>query len=136
VPHAQANFAAAGIANRCTAVGGSFFETAPKGGDAYMLSHVIHDWDEEKCLKILRNCRQAIETMGSKGRLLIVEFVLPPGDEPHPGKILDLVMLTVPGGLERSGEEYGALLAKAGLRLTRIVPTASAVSVVEAVASS
>ena len=130
VPHAQANFTTAGIADRCKAVGGSFFETAPTGGDAYMLSHVIHDWDEEKCLTILRNCKQA---MGNKGRLLIVEFVLPPGDEPHPGKILDLVMLTVPGGVERSGEEYGALLAKAGLRLTRIVPTESAVSVVEAV---
>ncbi|HZI95094.1 MAG TPA: methyltransferase [Patescibacteria group bacterium] len=130
VPHALQNFAAAGTANRCQAVSGSFFESVPPGGDAHMLSHVIHDWDEEKCLTILRNCRKA---MGSKGRLLIVEFVLPAGDEPHAGKILDLVMLTVPGGVERSGEEYGALLAKAGLRLTRIVPTESAVSVVESV---
>ena len=71
--------------------------------------------------------------MAGKGRLLIVEFVLPSGDTPHLGKILDLVMLTMPGGVERSGEEYAGLLAKAGFRLTRIVPTASALSIIEAV---
>lgn len=129
VPEALANFTAAGVADRCKAVAGSFMESVPAGGDAYLLSHVIHDWDEERCLQILHNCRQAMEP---KGRLLIIESVLPSGDEPHPGKILDLVMLTVPGGVERSGEEYAALLAKAGFRLTRIVPTSSAVSVVEA----
>lgn len=130
VPEARANFAKAGVGKRCSAVAGSFFESIPTGGDAYILSHVIHDWDEEKCLTILGNCRRAME---SSSRLLIVESVLPPGDEPHHGKILDLVMLAVPGGVERSGEEYATLLTKAGFRPTRIVSTASPVSVVEAV---
>jgi hypothetical protein len=71
--------------------------------------------------------------MGQTGRLLIVETVLPPGNTPHPGKVLDLLMLTVPGGVERTADEYAALLAAASFRLRRIVPTASAVSIVEAV---
>ncbi|SFC12957.1 Dimerisation domain-containing protein [Polaromonas sp. OV174] len=128
-PEARAHLTACGVVDRCQLLTGSFFDSVPAGGDAYVMSHVIHDWDEEKCLTILRHCRQA---MAQDSRLLIVECVLPPGDEPHMGKILDLVMLTVPGGQERSGEEYAGLLAKAGFRLTRIVPTASAVSVVEA----
>ena len=78
----------------------------------------------------VRMCRSAI---GPTGRLLIVEMVLPEGDTPHPGKILDLMMLVGPGGQERTETEYGALLEKAGFRLTKVVPTASAVSVVEAV---
>lgn len=130
VPAALANFTTSGLTDRCSAVTGNFFKSVPAGGDAYLLSHVLIDWNERKCLAILRNCQRA---MGRQGRLLIVESVLPSGDEPHPGKVLDLVMLTVTGGVERSGEEYAALLAKAGFRLARIVPTASAVSVVEAV---
>jgi hypothetical protein len=102
----------------------------PPGGDAYVLSHIIHDWDEAQCLTILRHCHRA---MGPEGCLLLVETVLPPGDAPHPGKLLDLLMLTVPGGVERTADEYTALLAAASFRLTRIVPTASAVSLVEAV---
>ena len=94
-----------------------------------MLSHVIHDWNEEQCLTILGNCRRA---MKAGGRLLLVEMVLPAGDIPHPGKMLDMIMLVAPGGQERTEAEYGALLQKAGLHLTRVVPTASAVSVVEA----
>ncbi|HTR02450.1 MAG TPA: methyltransferase, partial [Thermoanaerobaculia bacterium] len=104
--------------------------TVPAGGDAYILSHVIHDWSEKQCLDILGNCRRA---MGPESKLLIVEMVLPPGDAPHPGKILDITMLVMPGGQERTPDEYRDLLAKAGLRLERIVPTESAVSVVEAV---
>ena len=93
-----------------------------------MLSHVIHDWSEDQCVAILSNCREA---MKPGGRVLIVEMVLPTGDAPHPGKLLDLAMLVMPGGQERTEEEYGTLLSKAGLRVTRVVPTASAVSVVE-----
>jgi len=96
---------------------------------AYLLSHVIHDWSEEQCLTILGNCRRV---MNSTSRLLIIEMVLPPGDTPHPGKLLDMMMLVGPGGQERTEQEYGELLAKAGLRLTRVVPTESPVSVVEA----
>jgi hypothetical protein len=108
---------------------GSFFERIPGGGDVYLLSHIIHDWSEDQCLTILGNCRRA---MNSDSRLLIIEMVLPEGDIAHPGKMLDMMMLVGPGGQERTEQEYEALLAKAGLRLTRIVPTESPVSVVEA----
>ncbi len=79
---------------------------------------------------ILGNCRKAI---APNGKLLLIEMVLPNGDTPHPGKMLDMVMLLVPGGQERTAEEYGTLLARSGFKLTRVVPTASAVSIVEAV---
>ena len=121
-----------GIAARCELMAGDFFASVPPGGDAYLLSHIIHDWDEAQCLTILRQCHRA---MGPDSCLLLVETVLPPGDTPHPGKLLDLLMLTVPGGRERTADEYAALLAAASLRLTRIVPTASSVSIVEAVAA-
>jgi hypothetical protein len=119
-----------GVAKRVQIEPGSFFERVPEGGDAYIMSHVIHDWSEEQCLTILGNCRKA---MKPSARLLIVEMVLPAGDAPHPGKVLDMVMLVVPGGQERTEAEYGTLLAKAGFRLVRVVPTESEVSVVEAV---
>ena len=130
VKEAPALLSSRGVGDRVTIQGGSFFDAVPAGGDAYLLSHVIHDWSESQCLEILGNCRRA---MKPDGRLLLIEMVLPPDDSPHPGKILDIVMLVLPGGQERTEEEYAALLAKAGLRLSRVVPTASAVSVVEAV---
>ena len=102
----------------------------PAGGDAYLMSHVIHDWSEDQWLTILGHCRKVIKP---DGRLLIVEMVLPAGGMPHPGKMLDMVMLVMPGGQERTEAEYASLLGKAGFRLSRVVPTASAVSVVEAV---
>lgn len=119
-----------GLADRVTILSGSFFERVPEGGDAYLLSHIIHDWTEEQCLTILDRCRRAMEP-GS--RLLIIEMVLPAGHAPHPGKMLDMMMLVGPGGQERTEPEYHSLLAKAGFRLTRVVPTDSAVSVVDAV---
>ena len=119
-----------GLTDRVTIEAGSFFERVPAGADAYLLSHIIHDWGEAQCLAILRNCRRA---MRPGSRLLLIEMVLPPGNTPHPGKVLDMMMLTGPGGQERTEQEYRALLAQAGFRLTRVVPTDSAVSVVEAV---
>ena len=111
---------------------GDFFVSVPRGADAYLLKHILHDWDDTACLKILEAVRQA---MAPGGRVLIVEPVIPPGNDPFPGKLLDLNMLVMTeGGRERTQEEYGALLERAGLRLSRIVPTPSAVSVVEAVA--
>jgi len=118
-----------GIADRCKLVAGSFFESVPKGADAYMMRHIIHDWDDEKSLTILRNCHQA---MSSDSKLLVVESVIPPGNEPFGGKFLDLVMLLIPGGKERTEEEYRTLFSEAGFELTRVVPTASEVSIVEA----
>ena len=119
-----------GVAERVRIEGGSFFDTVPAGADAYILSHVIHDWNEEQCLTILGHCRRA---MGVNARLLLVEMVLPEGDTPHPGKLLDMLMLSVPGGEERTPSQYDALLTKAGFRMTQVVPTQSLVSVVEAV---
>jgi SAM-dependent methyltransferase len=122
---------AAGLSHRCDVLEGDFFESVPTGGDVYVLSHVIHDWDEAHCLMLLENCRRA---MGPAGRLLIVEMVLPGPNEPSPGRLLDLIMLAnTPRGQERTIEEYRDLLGRADFRLTRIVPTASPVSVIEAI---
>jgi O-methyltransferase domain len=129
VAEASTLLRAKGVDSRVRIERGSFFETVPGGGDAYILSHIIHDWNEDQCLTILGNCRKAMKR-GAK--LLIVEFVLPEGNAPHFGKLLDMVMLAIPGGEERTANEYGSLLARAGLKMTRVVPTASDVSIVEA----
>lgn len=118
-----------GVSGRCEVKSGSFFDSVPAGSDAYMLSHVVHDWPEEKCLTLLRNVRRAI---ADGGRLLIVEQIVPPGNEPHPAKVIDMILLTITGGRERTAEEYAALLGKTGFRVVRIVPTRMAVSVIEA----
>jgi len=118
------------VRDRCETVAGDFFESVPAGADCYMLSHVVHDWDDDHCLEILGTCRQAMEP---NGRLLLVEMVIPPGDDPHPGKMLDMVMLSLPGGMERTEEEYRELLDAAGFRLTQVIPTQSPASVIEAV---
>jgi hypothetical protein len=120
---------ARGLTDRVTIEEGSFYERVPAGGDAYILSHVIHDWSEDLCLTILGNCRRV---MNANTRLLIIEMVLPSGNTPHPGKLLDMMMLVGPGGMERTEEEYRELLGKAGLQLTRVVPTEAVVSIVEA----
>jgi hypothetical protein len=134
LPHvvrdAPALLKARGVDGRVTIQTGSFFEGVPAGGDAYLLSHIIHDWSEAQCLTILGHCRAA---MRPGGRLLIVETVLPEGDAPHQGKLQDLVMLLFPGGQERTEKEYAALLEKGGFRLSRVVPTTSVVSVVEGI---
>jgi alkyl hydroperoxide reductase subunit AhpC len=118
------------LSDRVSIQAGSFFERVPTGGDAYLLSHIIHDWSEAQCLTILGHCRQA---MNPGGRLLLIEMVLPRGNAPHPGKVLDMMMLVGPGGQERTEQEYRQLLEKAGFRLTRVVPTEANVSVIEAV---
>jgi len=130
IPDAEQNLSMAGVADRCEIVGGDFLESVPEGGDIYIVSHCIHNWDEQSCVRILENCRRAMQP---GGRLLIVEAVVSPGDEPDPAKFLDLAMLVVPGGQERSEEEYRVLLEKAGLRLTRVVPTRTSASLIEAV---
>ena len=119
-----------GVAARVERVGGDFFASVPRGADAYMMKHIIHDWDDERAVKILDNIRAA---MPDDGKVLIVETVVPAGNEPHYSKLLDLEMLTSPGGVERTEEEYRELLAAAGLRLARIIPTSSPYSIIEAV---
>jgi hypothetical protein len=129
VGRAQEQVKKAGLADRCQALGGSFFERVPAGGDAYLMRHIIHDWNDDQCRQILGNCRQV---MTPQARLLVVESVIPPSNEPFMGKFLDLTMLLIPGGKERTEAEYRILFESAGFRLTRIVPTGTEVSVIEA----
>ncbi len=118
-----------GMATRCRTEAGSFFEAIPGGGDAYFMKHIIHDWDDEDCLRILRNCKAA---MPDHAKLLVCEKVIPPGNEPSIAKIMDLVMLTLTdGGRERTEPEFRALFARAGLHLARVVPTKSDNSILE-----
>ncbi len=135
LPHIEAGASelirSRGLADRVTFVPGSFFESIPSGCDLYILSHVIHDWSEDQCLTILANCHRA---MSPGSRLLIIEMVLSEGNAFHPGKVLDITMLTLAGGQERTEPEYRALLEKANFKLTRVVPTNSPVSIVEAIA--
>jgi O-methyltransferase domain/Dimerisation domain len=119
-----------GVAARVETVAGDFFASVPRGADAYMMKHIIHDWDDERAIKILSNIAAA---MPDDGKVLIIETVVPAGNEPHYSKLLDLEMLASPGGVERTAEEYGELLSAAGLRLTRIIATPSPYSIVEAV---
>jgi hypothetical protein len=143
IERAKPVVAAAGLDDRCELVAGSFFDDdafsdlrLPLGAGrgegvvAFFMRHIIHDWEDEKSLTILRNCHRA---MPADGRLLVVESVIPPGNEPFAGKFLDLVMLLIPGGKERTENEYRTLFAQAGFNLSKIVPTGTEVSVIEAV---
>ncbi|HEX6788750.1 MAG TPA: methyltransferase [Gaiellaceae bacterium] len=114
---ARATIEAAGLSDRCDFVSGSFFEHVPAGADAYVLSNILHDWDDDACARILATCRAAARA-GS--RLVVLENLLPPGDDPHPVKTLDMQMLVTLGGRERTEDEYRGLLADAGFELTRI----------------
>jgi SAM-dependent methyltransferase len=117
-----------GLSDRCQAVGGDFLVSVP-AADAYVLRHVVHDWNDDNAATILRNCRKA---MNPGGRVLVVETVIPPLNEPCFGKWLDLMMLIV-DGRERTREQYEQLFARAGLKLNRIIPTAHEVSIIEGV---
>ncbi len=119
------------VKHRCRTVAGNFFESIPSGADAYYMQHIIHDWDDEPALKVLGNCRQALEGQ-TNGKLLVVDSVIPQDSQPHFGKLLDLEMLLMPGGRERTEPEFRALFTKAGFQMTRIVPTRGADSVIEA----
>jgi hypothetical protein len=129
---AKTLIAESGVQDRCTTAAGDFFQSIVSGGDAYYLQHVIHDWDDEKATKILRNVRDAL---GSKphGKVIIVDAVVQPGNDPDFAKLLDLEMLLMPGGRERTGDDFRELLTGAGFRLSRIVPTKSGKSVIEGV---
>lgn len=134
LPHVVASatplLAAAGVADRCQPIAGDFFEAVPSGGDAYILAQILHDWDDDRSRTILQNCRAA---MAPTGRMLIVELVVPPGDEPSLSKLLDLHMLVLLTGRERTETEYRDLLTLADLRLTRVIPIAAGASIIEAV---
>ncbi len=134
LPHVEERakrfIAGQGLANRCEFIGGSFFESVPSGADAYFMKHILHDWGDEECAKILAACRKA---MDASARLLICERIVPAGNEPSSAKLIDLhMMMTNHGGRERTEEEYRRLLSAAGFDLRRVIPTSTPWSVIEA----
>ena len=118
VADAKAQLQAHGVMERCDIVGGCFFDAVPEGGDAYVMRHIIHDWEDEEAIAILRSCRRA---MRESAKLLLVERTVAPPNE-LPGKFSDLNMLVAPGGRERTGDEYSALFEKSGFELIRLLP--------------
>ena len=130
VEAARPRITAAGLAPRCDLVSGDFFASVAAGGDAYTLSEILHDWNDPQATIILRNIRRA---MPEHGKVLILEQVIPPGNDPHEGKLRDLTMLAILGGLERTKNEFRGLLRDAGFTLAGITQTASPMSVIEGV---
>jgi predicted O-methyltransferase YrrM len=118
----------AGLSERCELIAGSFFEQVPSGGDAYLLKYILHNWDDERALAILKSCRRA---MAPGAKLLVIDQVIPPGNEPHYSKVLDLNMLVLLGGRERTEVELRALYQAAGFELSRVVPTRTPLAIVE-----
>lgn len=130
-PQSQNRLQKTEISDRCEIISGDFFVSIPSGGDAYIMSHIIHDWGDEDCIKILKNIRQVIP---DNGRLLVVEMVVPNGNTPHLSKWMDIAMMIMyPEGKERTEAEFRALFQAAGFQLNRIVATNSPVSVIEGV---
>jgi SAM-dependent methyltransferase len=130
VAGAKSLLAAAGLTARATCVAGDFFTAVPKGGDLYLLKSVLHNWDDSDVVCILRNCRTA---MAGGARLLVIERVIPEGNDPSEAKLFDINMLVTVGGQERTEREYRTLLGLAGLTLARLIPTHSPLSLLEAV---
>lgn len=126
---AEQNFAKEGLLDRCNITSGSFFDAIPSGYDTYLLKHVLHDWNDERCSVILLNCRRAIR---DGGRLLILEYIVPSGNEPSLIKELDLSMLSFFGGKERTEAEFRELLERAGFRLERVVESGAPLCILEA----
>ena len=135
LPHvaagATATFTRAGITGRVRIESGDFFKELPSGADAIIMKHIIHDWDDDSATRILQACHRAL---GVRGKVLIVDAVVPSGSTPHYGKLLDLEMLVLtPRGRERTKAEFTKLLRGAGFRLSRVVPTEGPLSIVESV---
>jgi hypothetical protein len=127
VERARPTFESSGVRERCRIVCGSALESVPAGADAYLLRHVVHDWRDEDAATMLRHCGKA---MKPNGKVLVVEIVVPAGNDPSFAKWMDLMMVTY-GGKERSEKQYRTLFSQAGLKLTRIVPTKAGISVIE-----
>jgi hypothetical protein len=127
---ARRRIQAAGLADRCEAVAMDFFKEAPPGADAYVMKTILHDWDDERAGLILRNIHKA---MGPKrGRVIVIDPLVPAGNDPDLSKLLDIEMLLWPGGRERTRDEFRTLFDKAGFELTAVVPTRSPMPVIEA----
>lgn len=119
---------AASLAGRCETIAGDFFESVPEGGDLYIMKWIIHDWDDERAIRILKNCRNNVP---QNGRVIVVDAVVPEGDQPDFSKFFDLNMLVMTGGKERTEREFADLFAAAGLKLVRVIPTDLPTSIVE-----
>lgn len=131
IKEAPTILANAGVSDRCQLAVGDLFAPIPLGGDACLLKHILRNWDDERAIAILRNCRRA---MGKQGRVLVIERLIAPGNEPAFGKWLDLEMLVMTnGGKERSEAEYRDLFNAAGFQFTKIVPTPEDVSIIEGI---
>jgi hypothetical protein len=120
---------AAAVDGRVERVGGDFFERVPSGGDVYLMKFILHDWSDDECVAILRRVREA---MAPDGKVVVVEMLIADGGPPSPAPLLDLNMLVMLTGRERTAEEFGGLFAKAGLKLAGVTPTPSPFSVIEA----
>jgi hypothetical protein len=118
--------------DRCTLASGDMFSSVPLGADAYIMKHIIHDWPDDACIKLLKACRQGVN---SGGKLLVVDCVIQPGNDFSPGKFLDLQMLIFPSGRERTEAQFRGLLAAGGWKLSRVIPTAAQDSIVEGLAA-
>jgi hypothetical protein len=129
VEGAGATLDAAGVADRVERVAGSFFESVPAGGDVYLVKHILHDWNDDECVTILKNVRTA---MAPDARVVVVEMLINDQGPPSPAPLLDLNMLVMLTGKERTADEFSALFAKAGLKLSGVTPTHSPVAVIEA----
>ena len=130
LPDAGEALDAAGFGDRAKVMACDFFQSVPAGADAYLLANVLHDWPDERALEILGNCRAA---MGIESTLLVVEMIVPPGNEPSPAKLLDLEMFVVTGGRERTEEEFRGLLESTGFSLERVLPIGQGLFILEAV---
>jgi len=119
-----------GVAGRGDFVSGDFPQGLSENGDSYVLQWIIYDWDDESAITILRNCRRA---MGSSGKLLLVERVIPPGNEPSEGEFGDIMMVVTVDGVDRTESEFRTLFDESGFDLTRIIPTKSPMSIIECV---
>ncbi len=122
VDGARSRIESLNLGGRCRTAAGDFFRHIPAGADTYYMQHIIHDWDDERALTILRNCRRALDTRRN-GTLLVMDNVIPETPQPHFGKLLDLEMMLMPGGRERTETEFRRLFTQAGFEIARIVPT-------------
>jgi len=117
-----------GLEDRCGVVECDFFKKIPSGSDAYLMSNILHDWSDEQCQIILTNCHRAMKT---ESRLLVVEMVIPHGNEPSVAKLLDLEMLVTTGGRERTEKEFKTLLESSGFKLSRTIATRESICIIE-----
>lgn len=117
------------LGERCRFESGDFFEAVPPNADVHLLRFILHDWDDEKSIRILRSCRSAL---APSGRVLVVEMLVPENNEPGFPQLMDMNMLVMTGGMERNESEYGRLLGRAGFRITQVLSTGSPFSVIEA----